>query len=212
MSLTERCLRFSSETTDIQSATNKAVVSKWVFKIDRTQLSDSTVCRQDSCQACFIHMRFEMVVSSHFRRCLPFTDICFDMQPLLSPDILLKMLEPAILFRTLNLNQSHSDLGSNGNSPDLRQHTPYSEKPDWRLAARLRLSRWPYDVYLTPWRGIFHPDQDSMAQSLTLGSDASNRPMATGSRLAFSLLISSILCLNTVINLIMTVSGSSSLV
>lgn len=83
------------------------------------------------------------VVSSHFRRCLPFADICFDTQPLLSPDILLKMLEPGILFRTLNLNQSHPDLSSDRNDPDLRQHVPFPETPDWRLAARLRLSGWP---------------------------------------------------------------------
>lgn len=129
------------------------------------------------------------VVSSHFRCCLPFADICFDTQPLLLPDILLKMLEPGILFRTLNLNQSHSDLSWDRKGPDLRQHVPFSGNARLTACCTSQSEQVTFDIYLTPWCGIFHPDPDSVAQSLTLVSDASNRPMSMGSLLAFSLLI-----------------------
>lgn len=153
------------------------------------------------------------VVSFHSRRYLPLADICFDTQLLLSPDILLKMLEAGILFRTLNSNQSHFDSSSEGNSPDLRQHVPFG-KHQWFCIAdwHLRLSRWPlifilcsgvasFTLTQTQWLG---PWPWCLQHLIALWPQT---PF-----LAFSLLILSILCLNTVINLIMTVSGSSSLV
>lgn len=111
------------------------------------------------------------VVSSHSRNCLPFADICFDTQPLLSPDILLKMLEPGILFHSQFESIAFwSQFGREQSWPSSPR--AFSETPvilHGRLTACCTSQTQPvtFDIYLRPWCGIFHPDPDSLARSLT---------------------------------------------
>lgn len=126
MSLTERCVHYSSKTTHNQLQTRmKPLHGGDSLTWTSTRAATARFhCLRTGCTPDVFYTSEVLagVVSSHSRCRLPSADICFDSQPLLSPDILLKMLAPGILFCTLNLNQAHFDPSSDGNSPDLRNH------------------------------------------------------------------------------------------
>lgn len=103
------------------------------------------------------------------------------------------MLEPQIVFGTLNLNQSHFDPHSDSNSPDLCHRTPFRNAYDLHASAfscgtdgrrtgcKSLTELVTFDIHLTPWRGTLPPDPESVARSLTLVSTVSNHPLVMDS-------------------------------